>query len=633
VSTLENIQSFIRNNGEEIIGIEVPVVLSDEDQRYSPIQFKFGWAIEIGVSSHDHHAHCPSGDGVRRCGSRSSASAEAHSDAKSYISGADPLFNQRFHALLGNDIADNFQIGNQDIGSAPCRYVGSDPCYACGGRGTNSCGSCHGSGKNSCYGCNGSGRVNTQRYDSYNNRTVYSTESCSSCYGSGQKSCSNCGGSGSVRCGTCEGGGYLYYSYTIDGAAKRHTTWGFDDNSHHQWAGDFVGDKGYSIANLLNEIKEIDAPANFKGCTFIYAMSAILPTLQYQAKIDHGSTHLCLAGNKNHVHDAGAIYDPALWSVAQHLGSGDQATDKKVLGVPAVKSILEASETNSKIDLLKQHWVSQDIADAVITNYQELVAQLKKSSVKGIIPRMLASGLHNAFIFVCIVAGVAMLLPIYAEEVVYRFSPMYFLNLNVAFFSGYFSLFELPIFTNYIIAPAYYWLIYKLVKKCYWKRIGGLKLAMISLLAALGIIYIGLTVNFVRVDIMNAPMEIGAFFAGFSCFASIYLFFWLGAKPKKWYLKPLAALGGAAIIIAGQLGLAKLNDLFEFIVVRQGNYANEVWYIITNAFMYVGQNSIDLVIVTILFTYFSTRRRFWLNSKVAVAQYDSPVLIKSMKMD
>jgi hypothetical protein len=271
VSKLEQFQRFIRSNGKDLTGVDVPVILSNEQTKLPQLKFTFGWTIEVGVSQHEHGAYCPNGI---KSGSASNARDYAHDKAKEYASGQNSLFNDRFLNILGPDISSNFLIRNRDLKSAPETYVGSKVCYNCSGSGSQSCSNCHGSGKNSCTGCSGSGRISVSRFDSHNNRTVYTTESCTSCWGSGKKTCNTCSGSGSVTCNTCNGGGYLYYSYTIDGDAKRSTKWAYNSNDYHEWTSEFVKNNGLDLVYHLTEITEVDVEGTLDGCTFIYAFTA-----------------------------------------------------------------------------------------------------------------------------------------------------------------------------------------------------------------------------------------------------------------------------------------------------------------------------------------------------------------------
>ena len=198
MSNLGKYQAFVQKNGKEITGINVSIVLSEEENKQTDLKFTFGWTISIGVNQHEHGAYRPSGFGTVYCGRGSEASSQAHSDAKKYISGKDSLFNDRMRKCLCNDVIKNFALANQDLRSAPEQYVGENPCHNCGGSGSNSCYSCHGNGEKSCYLCSGSGRKEVQKYDYHNERTVYTTESCSGCYGSGKKRCGTCYGTGSI---------------------------------------------------------------------------------------------------------------------------------------------------------------------------------------------------------------------------------------------------------------------------------------------------------------------------------------------------------------------------------------------------------------------------------------------------
>jgi hypothetical protein len=55
--------------------------------------------------------------------------------------------------------------------------------------------------------------------------------------------------------------------------------------------------------------------------------------------------------------------------------------------------------------------------------------------------------------------------------------------------------------------------------------------------------------------------------------------------------------------------------------------------LLTSALDFMKHNVFEWGLLSISFTYFLTRRRFWLKAKTMVADYDSPVLLKSMNMD
>ncbi|PKG80790.1 hypothetical protein CXF85_22030 [Colwellia sp. 75C3] len=643
MSNLEKYQAFVRKNGKEITGIDVPVVLSDEENKQSDLKFTFGWTISIGVSHHDHGAYRPSGSGTVFCGRGSEASNQAHSDAKKYISGQDPLFNDRMKKCLCTNVTKNFVLADQNLHSSAEQYVGQDPCHNCGGSGSNSCYSCNGRGDKSCSSCSGSGRKQVQKYDHQNERTVYSTESCNGCYGSGKTRCGTCSGTGSITCNTCNGGGYLYCSYTIDGNAERSTKWLFENTDYHAWSDNFVKNQALQIVYSMNDIQEVDAGDTFGGCTFFYAMKAVLPTLQFKADVKGGSTHLQFAGRNNLTHDAGGVYDPAVWSIGQKLGSGDKEIDIEVLAVPAIKSIVEASETKTSLDLVSQNWVSSDIRDAVVTNYHELVAQLKKASNKGIVSKMFTGLFKNAYLLVMFAAFVALLLPGFANDVNERFNLWNYSNLIEAYFNGYYRLFgvhqelsfRMQQGVNIAVALFAFWLVHKAVKKYYWKRLGKFKTFVIALIITLAIPFAGLTTYWAMINVINYKFNFEHLFLGGSLFVSIYFFFWAFAKPKKWYVKPLTAMTAFAIIIAVQWVLMTLNGPVDIATLKVANapYLKELSTMIMPAMQYIFLNGGEIILMTVLFTYFATRRRFWLKTKATVSEYNSPVLLKSMKMD
>ncbi|MCG6201435.1 hypothetical protein [Psychromonas antarctica] len=629
MSKLEQFQAFIRHNGRKLTGINVPVVLSHQDAKQPQVNFTFGWKIEIGISKHDHGHCCPNGIDAGRS---ADARAAAHNKAQAYVSGRQSLFNDRFKALLSSDVSSNFTLKDKHLNSAPECYVGTDPCHHCHGSGTNSCYSCGGQGKQGCSACHSSGRVSTQKFDNYSNRTIYSTESCSSCWGSGKKTCSNCGGRGTVTCGTCYGVGCLYCSYSIDGDAKRRTTWAFESADYHDWSESFIKKIGLNIIHSLTDVTEVDAQGSLDGCTFIYALNGQLPTLQFTATIASADTRMCFAGKQNLTHDAGGVYDPAVWSIAKNLASGSQNEDKETLAVPAIKSIIEANESNTKIDLLEENWVSTDIKDAVLSNYQELLSQLRKQSVKGLLPQMLKGVIKYGYCILTLAIMIALLLPNFAADTESRVGLHDYPRVIEHFLFGWYGLFGLPHFANYLFAVAFYWITFKLVKKFYWKRISTFKVASLSFVLVLAIPHFVLSLYFNTQIALQSSAKIGPMLIGGSLFVCLYLLVWGFKLPRKWYLKPLTLILSAAAYLTIQIGLFKLNNTFEFIPTTDKGYVNDMATILQPAFEYVHVNLMEIIVLTLLFTYFKTRRQFCLKAKTAVADYDSPVLLKSMDM-
>jgi hypothetical protein len=629
VSKLEQFQRFIRSNGKNLTGVDVPVVLSNEQTKLPQLKFTFGWTIEVGVSQHEHGSYCPNGI---KSGSASNARDYAHDKAKEYASGQNSLFNDRFLNILGPDISDNFLIRNRDLQSAPETYVGSKTCYNCSGSGSQSCSNCHGSGKNSCSSCHGSGRVSVSRFDSYNNRTVYTTESCSTCWGSGKKTCYTCNGSGSLTCNTCNGGGYLYYSYTIDGDAKRSTKWAYNSNDYHEWTSEFVKNNGLDLVYHLIEITEVDVEGTLGGCTFIYAFTAKLPTLQFTATVDKVDTTMCFAGKKDTTHNAGGVYDPAVWLVAQKMTGNDQETDKEVLATPAIKDIVEAHTTKTQIALLTENWVSKEISDAVISNYQHLVTKLKKQSVKGIAPNMFLSFIKYTYFFFTLGMLIALLFPSFAAETSHRMSVTQVPEWIVALLMMKFGLFELPAYVNYVFFFGLLWLSYKSVKKWYWKSIGKAKVWLLAISITLLLPHIAFSFYYNTLELLRHSPAIANTLVSGSLLVGIYLLIWGMKKPKRWYGKLFGLLAGLGIYCAIQYGLYAINPTYGF-VVDHAHYAREVTKLLTSALDFMKHNIFEWGLLSISFTYFLTRRRFWLKAKTMVADYDSPVLLKSMNMD
>ncbi|WP_229779829.1 hypothetical protein [Shewanella algicola] len=629
VSKLEQFQSFIRSNGKVLTGVDVPVKLSHEQVKLPQLKFTFGWTIEVGVSEHQHGGHCPSGI---KSGSAANARDYAHDKAKEYASGQNALFNERFLNILGPDITSNFLIRNRGLKSAPETYVGSKICYNCSGSGSQSCSGCYGSGKNSCHGCSGTGRVSTSRYDSHNNRTVYTTESCTSCWGSGKKTCNSCGGSGSVTCSTCSGGGYLYYSYTIDGDAKRSTKWAYNSNDYHEWTSEFVKNNGLNLVYHLTDITEVDVDGALDGCTFIYAFTAKLPTLQFTATIDNTDTKMCFAGKKDTTHNAGGVYDPAVWRVAQKMTGKSQADDKAVLATPAIKDIIEADATNTQIALLTENWVSTDIKDAVISNYQNLVSTLKKQSVKGIAPNMLLSLIKYTYLFFVLGMLIALLFPSFAAESGYRMSVTQVPEWMLALLTMKFGLFGLPALANYAFVFGLLWLSYQGVKKWYWKNISNTKIWLLAITITLLFPHIALSIYYNTLALLNDSPAIASTLVCGSLLVGIYLMV-IGVKwPQKWYSKLLGLVAAVGIYCAIQYGFYAINPTYAFIA-DHAHYNREVNKLLTSGVHFMQINIVEWSLLSISFTYFLTRRRFWLKAKTMVADYDSPVLLKSMNMD
>ena len=628
MSQLQQFQNFIRSNGEKLTGVDVPVVLSDEQTKQPQLNFTFGWRLEIGVSAHDHGSCRPAGIS---CGSSSNASREANKAAKEYISGRDPLFNERFIKILGPDISKNFLIKNTHLRSGPNTYVGQDICGSCNGSGSIFCYSCYGSGKSNCFSCNGSGRVSVSKYDSYNQRTVYTTESCSSCYGSGKRTCSTCHGSGDVTCRTCDGGGYLYYSYTIDGEAKRSTRWKHTSSDYHEWTGDFIKRTGLNVIHGFDNITEVDVEGDLNGCTFVYAFSATLPTLQFTATIDHVDTKICFAGKQNNTHNAGGVYDPAVWKVAQKMGAEDKKDDTQALATPAIKNILEADTTNTKIALLEENWVSTDIKDAVIANYNTLLAQLKKQSVKGIIPKMMGALIKYSYLFFTLGIIIALLFPQFAEQTHQRMGITEYPHWVLAVLSADFALFGIHPLANYAMALGLFVLSYQLIKRYYWKTIGKVKTLVLALMSTLLLPHVAFSFYYNTLGAFQDPPLLVNALAGGAVFAGLYLLVIGFSKPKKWYLKPIGLVVAAALYLAVQFVIAMLNGVLG-VVPSEINYFTGLGQIIEPALTFIRFNLVELVLLSVLFSYFLTRRRFWLNAKTIVADYNSPVLLKSMNM-
>lgn len=629
MSQLQQFQTFVRDNGKQLTGVNVPVVLSDEETKSPQLQFTFGWRIEIGVGAHSHGAHCPSGI---NCGGKAAAKDAAHEAAKEYVSGRDSLFNARFKEMLSDDIPGKFILKSQDLQSAPNRYVGSERCGTCHGSGKNSCGGCSGSGKTQCYSCGGRGRKDVSRYDSYSERTVYTTESCGSCWGSGRQSCSSCGGTGDVTCSPCNGGGYLYYSYTIDGDAKRSTKWHFETDDYHVWTRDFIKNEGLNIINGMINIAEIDVDGDFDGCTFVYAFRANLPTLQFTATIDAVDTKMCFAGQRNQTHDAGGVYDPAVWSIAKDLGAGHKSDDTKALATPAIKEILESQTTKSASALLTENWVSSDIKTAVMTNYETLVGQLKKQSVKGIVPKMFTGLIKFSYLFFMLSLLIALAFPEFAEYTDQRMGITDHPHWYFALLTAEFGLFGLPVLANYPIVIGLFWLSYKAVKKFSWKRLSKGVSYFIALLLTYFIPHIGFSLYYNIQQMLHSNMTFGQALVGGSLFIGFFMLAWGFNKPRKWYFKPLGLIVAAAAYLLLQFAVITLDSSVGLLPEAR-SYAEGVQTILRPAFAFIAANIIEIIVLSVITTYAITRRRFWLKSKTAVADYNSPVLLKSMGMD
>ncbi|WP_028766245.1 DnaJ-like cysteine-rich domain-containing protein [Shewanella fidelis] len=629
MSKLQQFQDFIRSNGEEITGVSVPVVLSNEQAKNAQLKFKFGWRIEIGVSRHTHGGSRPSGI---YCGSSSQASSDAHRAAEEYVSGRDPLFNERFLKILKPDVSEKFLIKNTSLRSAPNAYVGGDTCSNCRGSGCVRCSSCNGRGKQDCYSCGGRGRISVSKYDSYSERTVYTTESCSSCWGSGNRTCNSCSGSGNVTCGTCSGSGMLYCSFTIDGDAKRSTKWYYTNNDYHEWTGEFVKRTGLNVVHCLNNITEIDVEGDLDGCTFVYGFTAVLPTLQFTGTIDKVDTKMCFAGKQYLTHDAGGIYDPAVWQIAQKLGAGSKSDDVKALATPAVKDIIEAKETKSRIALLDENWVSSDIKDAVGANYDSLVGQLKKDSIKGIIPKMMAALAKYTYLFFTLAILIALFFPEFAKDAPGRMGIMEYPQWVIAVLTADFALFGIHPLANYAMALGLFIASYQLVKRCYWKNIGKAKTYALALGITLLLPHICLSLYYNTQNAMYLGPSFAEGLAGGAIFVGLYLLVLGVSWPKKWYFKPLGLIAAVALYLAIQFVFAMLNGAMGTVPADE-NYFRGLGQIIGSALIYIKYNFVEIGLLAVLFSYFLTRRRFWLNAKTAVADYNSPVLLKSMNME
>ncbi|MCL1065866.1 zinc finger-like domain-containing protein [Shewanella olleyana] len=627
MSKLEQFQDFIRSNGKDLTGVNVPVVLSNEEAKQPELNFTFGWTIEIGVSEHEHGGHCPAGI---KSGSASNACNCANETARQYVNNDDSLFNDRFLKILGPDISKNFLIKDCGLQSAPETYVGSKVCYICDGTGEDTCSSCHGHGSTSCSSCSGRGSYAVTREE--NNRTVHSRESCSSCGGSGSNTCYNCNGRGKVTCRTCDGGGYLYFSYSIDGEAKRSTRWEYNTSDYHEWTSDYVKKTGLKLVHHLDDVTEVDVAGTLNGCSFIYAFKAKLPTLQFTANIDKVDTIMCFAGNKNSTHNAGGVYDPAVWSLAKKLAGGSKSDDKVALSTPAIKDIIESNETKTAIPLLEENWVSNDIKEAVVSNYQTLVTQLKKQSVKGIAPKMFGGFISYSFLFLILGVLFAVMYPSFAQDSAYRMSVLQLPEWFFALLTMQFGLFGLPAICNYLFFFGFIWLSYQCVKKWYWKNIGPGKTWLLALSLTLLVPHAGFTLFYNGIEVVNHTLEVtNALMAG-SILVGLYLVV-IGTKlPNKWYTKILGFIAGIGAYCGLHYGLYLLNSRIGFIENHE-RYPFELVESLNPGTQFMAENLIEWVILSVIFAYFLTRRQFWLKAKTAVADYDSPVLLKSMNME
>ncbi|PMG32156.1 hypothetical protein BCU94_00015 [Shewanella sp. 10N.286.52.C2] len=629
MSKLEQFQDFIRSNGKELTGVNVPVVLSDESAKTTNVKFHFGWTIEIGVTKHEHGGYCPSGI---QSGSSSQACDCAHNKAKEYVSGQNGFFNETFKKILTADVAKNFIIKDTNLGSAPDSYVGEDICHICNGRGKCSCSSCNGNGSTSCTSCSGSGRHHVTRQD-HNNRTVYTTESCSSCYGSGTKTCYTCNGSGQVTCKTCDGGGYLYYSYTIDGDAKRSTKWFINSPDYHQWITDYVTNAGFNIINNISDVNEIDVTEALNGCTFIYGFTANLPTLQYTATIDNTDTTLCFAGTNNVTHNAGGVYDPAVWKNAKKLAAGDKDDDKKALAIPAIKNIIEAHETKTKIALLTENWVSKDIKEAVISNYQSLVSQLKKDNNQGFAWQLVKGVVNWGLILAMVAMCFAMLAPEMVYDAEYRSGLLSHYQFFIDLLLARFGLYGLPTWSNYPIVLAWFWGLYVAIPKLYWKQISQPKRLGLTVLSGYVVSYFLLNLVAILFTLSHYPLLPTNMLVGGGLLLSLYLVFAGFFGPKKWYFKILAGLAAVAGVAALQFGLETVSSQVQFIPEHYSKYSRYLGAALDPAIQYMPFIYIEIAVLAVATGIITTRRRFWIKAKTAVSEYDCAVLLKSLKLD
>jgi hypothetical protein len=75
-----------------------------------------------------------------------------------------------------------------------------------------------------------------------------------------------------------------------------------------------------------------------------------------------------------------------------------------------------------------------------------------------------------------------------------------------------------------------------------------------------------------------------------------------------------------------------INPTYGFIE-NNANYSGDVAALLSSGLRFMGNNLIEWALLSVGFTYFFTRRKFWLKAKTMVADYESPVLLKSMNMD
>ena len=195
-----------------------------------------------------------------------------------------------------------------------------------------------------------------------------------------------------------------------------------------------------------------------------------------------------------------------------------------------------------------------------------------------------------------------------------------------------FAIFGIHPFANYAFALGLFYASYQFVKKFYWKNISKAKTYALALGITLLLPHVCFSLYYNTISAFDRPPALVNALAGGAIILGLYLLA-IGVKlPKKWYLKPVGFIAAVALYVGLQFVIAMLNGPLGIVPVEE-NYARGISDIMQPAIMFTLYNFIEIILLSVLFSYFLTRRRFWLNAKTLVADYNSPVLLKSMNME
>ncbi|WP_139326854.1 hypothetical protein [Shewanella sp. UCD-KL21] len=332
-------------------------------------------------------------------------------------------------------------------------------------------------------------------------------------------------------------------------------------------------------------------------------------------------------------HNAGGVYDPGVWKNAKKLAAGDKDDDKKALAIPAIKNIIEAHETKTDIPLLTENWVSKDIKEAVVTNYQSLLSQLQKHNSKGFAWQLIKGIVNWGLILAIVAMCFAMLAPEMIYDAEYRSGLLSHYQFFIDFLLARFSLYGLPAWSNYPIVLAWFWGLYVAIPKLYWKQISQQKRLGLTVFSGYVFSYMSLKLLAVVLSISHYPLLPTNMLVGGALLLSLYLVFVGFFGPKKWYFKILAGVAAVAGVAVLQIGLASLSAQVQFMPEHYTHYSQYLGAILEPAIQYIPFTYIEIAVLAVATGIITTRRRFWIKAKTAFSEYDCAVLLKSLKLD